>query len=172
LEERESEVVALRENLEQAQREIDRQRRENEQLRKELKAAGRGKTKGPSKRKAKRKRPGRKAGKGPFTFRSAPPPAAASEPPVEVPVTITQCPCCGGDLRWERTDPVTVTDMPEQPQPEVKSCTVEVRRCQRCERVRGQHPDVAPDQYGATAHRVGPRVKAAAHALRHGGSGA
>ncbi|SPE35986.1 hypothetical protein SBA6_500041 [Candidatus Sulfopaludibacter sp. SbA6] len=32
----------------------------------------------------------------------------------------------------------------------------------------GQHPDVAPDQYGATAHRVGPRVKAAAHAVHYG----
>jgi len=169
LEEREAEVVDLHDRLEQAQRENDRLRQENEQLRQELKAAGRGKTKGQSKRKAKRKRPGRKAGKGPFTFRSAPPSAAASEPPVEVKVTITQCPCCGGDLRWERTDPVTVTDMPEPPQPEVKSYAVEVRRCERCgQRVRGQHPDVAPDQYGATAHRVGPRVKAAAHVVHYG----
>src|SRR5450432_3296944 len=170
LKEREAEVVDLCDRLGQAQSEIDRLRRENEQLRQELKAAGRGKTRGQSKRKAKRKkRPGRKPGKGPFTFRSAPPPSEASEPPVEVPVTITQCPCCGGDLRWERTDPVTVTDMPEQPQPEVKSYAVEVRRCERCgQRVRGQHPDVAPNQYGATAHRVGPRVKAAAHAVHYG----
>jgi hypothetical protein len=53
------------------------------------------------------------------------PEGAASEPPVEVPVTITQCPY-RGELRWERTDPVTVTDMPEQAQPEVKSYAVEV----------------------------------------------
>jgi transposase len=169
LEEREAEVVDLRGRLEQAQSEIDRLRDENQQLRKELKAAGRGKTQGESKRKAKRKRPGRKAGHGRFTFRSAPAPSAASEPPVAVPVTITQCPCCGGELRWERTEPVTVTDMPEQPQPEVKSYAVEVRRCERCgQRTRGQHPDVAPDQYGATAHRVGPRVKAAAHVVHYG----
>jgi hypothetical protein len=46
---------------------------------------------------------------------------------------------------------------------------VEVRRCeQRGQRMRGQHPDVAPDQYGATAHRVGPRVKAAAHTMHYG----
>ena len=39
----------------------------------------------------------------------------------------------------------------------------------RCgQRVRGQHPDVVPDQYGATAHRVGPRVKAAAHTVHYG----
>ena len=34
--------------------------------------------------------------------------------------------------------------------------------------VRGQHPDVAPNQAGATAHRVGERVMAAAHALHDG----
>src|SRR3989454_7025383 len=59
--------------------------------------------------------------------------------------------------------------MPERPQPEVKSYAVEVRRCERCgQRVRGQHPDVAADQYGATAHRVGPRLKAAAHVVHYG----
>ncbi|MBI3968638.1 MAG: hypothetical protein HY329_23635 [Chloroflexi bacterium] len=41
--------------------------------------------------------------------------------------------------------------------------------CQECGRTfRGQHPNLAPDQYGATAHRLGPRVKAAAHALHYG----
>jgi transposase len=169
LKEREAELVDLHDRLEQAQREIDRLRQENEQLRKELKAAGRSQTQGQSKRTTKRKRPGRKAGQGPFTFRGAPASSAASEPPVEVPVTITQCPCCGGELRHERIDQVTVTDTPPQPQPEVKSFAVEVRRCERCgQPVRGQHPDVAPDQYGATAHRVGPRVKAAAHVLHYG----
>jgi len=169
LKEREAEVRDLRGRLSEAQEEIDRLRRENEQLRKELKAAGRGKSQGQSKRKKKRKRSGRKAGKGRFTFRSAPAAAAASGPPQPVPVTIIECPCCGGQLRWERTEDVTVTDMPERPQPEVKCYAVEVRRCEACgQRVRGQHPDVAPDQYGATAHRVGPRVKAAAHVVHYG----
>jgi len=169
LKEREAEVRDLRDQLSEAQEEIDRLRRENEQLRKELKAAGRGKSQGQSKRKKKRKRSGRKAGKGRFAFRSAPAAAAASGPPQPVPVTITQCPCCGGQLRWERTEDVTVTDMPERPQPEVKCYAVEVRRCEACgRRVRGQHPDVEPDQYGATAHRVGQRVKAAAHAVHYG----
>jgi transposase len=169
LEERKAEVRDLREQLGQAQTEIDRLRQENERLRKELKAAGGGKSRGPSKRKAKRKRPGRKAGQGRFTFRGSPAEAADSGPPHPVPVTITQCPCCGGELRWERTDEATVTDMPERPQPEVHRYAVEVRRCEACgQRVRGQHPDVAPDQYGATAHRIGPRVKAAAHAVHYG----
>ena len=34
--------------------------------------------------------------------------------------------------------------------------------------VRGQHAEVAPDQYGATAHRFGERVMALAHALHDG----
>lgn len=34
-------------------------------------------------------------------------------------------------------------------------------------KVRGEHPDLAPDQYGATAHRLGPRAMAAAHALHY-----
>src|SRR6266566_2457020 len=169
LKEREAEVGVLRNRLSQAQEEMDRLRRENEQLRKELKAAGRGIARGQSKRKAKRKRSGRKTGKCRFTFRGAPATAATNGPPQPVPVTITQCPCCGGALQWERTDEVTVTDMPERPQPEIKCYAVEVRRCEACgQRVRGQHPDVAPDQYGATAHRVGPRVTAAAHAVHYG----
>src|SRR5256885_16557461 len=71
LKEREAEVGVLRNRLSQAQEEIDRLRRENEQLRQELRASGRGSARGQSKRKAKRKRSGRKAGKGRFTFRGA-----------------------------------------------------------------------------------------------------
>jgi hypothetical protein len=170
IEELEQENEVLRERLEQSNEENEGLRRENEQLRKELKAAGRGSRHGRRKPKADPKRPGRKAGQGPFTFRQAPADTgASSEPPIEVPVTVGQCPCCGGELRYERTDEATVTDMPPAAQPEVKSYAVEVRRCQRCgQRVRGQHPDVAPDQYGATAHRVGPRVKAAAHTVHYG----
>ena len=170
MEELEQENEVLRERLEQAEDDNERLRRENEQLRKELKAAGRGSRHGKRKPKADPKRPGRKAGQGPFTFRKAPADRGASdEPPIEVPVTVGQCPCCGGELRYERTDEATVTDMPQASQPEVKSYAVEVRRCEGCgQRVRGQHPDVAPDQYGATAHRVGPRVKAAAHVVHYG----
>jgi hypothetical protein len=67
---------------------------------------------------------------------------------------------------------VSVTDIPAQPQPEVRRYAVEVRDCRECGRkIRGQHPDIAPGQQGATAHRVGPRVRAMAHALHylHGG---
>src|SRR5207247_7472509 len=59
LKEREAEVGVLRNRLSQAQEEIDQLRRENEQLRQELRASGRGRARGQSKRKAKRKRSGR-----------------------------------------------------------------------------------------------------------------
>ena len=35
-------------------------------------------------------------------------------------------------------------------------------------RVRGRHPDIASGQHGASAHRLGERVKAAAHVLHYG----
>jgi hypothetical protein len=132
IEELEQENEVLRERLEEAQEDIERLRRENEELRKELKAAGRGTRRGRRKPKAHPKRPGRKAGQGPFRFRQAPADATAhSEPAIEVPVTVGQCPCCGGELRYERTDEATVTDMPQAAQAEVKSYAVEVRRCER-----------------------------------------
>jgi hypothetical protein len=63
---------------------------------------------------------------------------------------------------------VSITDVPAQPQPEVRRYAVEVRDCRVCGRkIRGQHPDIAPGQHGATAHRVGPRARATAHALHY-----
>jgi transposase len=115
------------------------------------------------------KPPGRKPGSGPFRYREAPPPEAITEPPVDVTVTLEACPVCGGLLTEERVDLVYRTELPELPCPQVTQYRVWVCRCTVCGiQVRGQHPDVAPDQAGATAHRVGARVMAAAHALHYG----
>ena len=55
------------------------------------------------------------------------------------------------------------------PRPQVTGYRVQICRCRSCgKQVRGRHPDVAPDQYGASAHRVGRRVMAAAHVLHYG----
>jgi len=114
------------------------------------------------------KRPGRKPGQGTFSFRQAPRPEEITEPPVDVPVTLESCPGCGGRLVEERVDFAYITDLPPLPRPRVIQYRVWVCRCTSCGRkVRGEHPDLAPDQYGATAHRVGPRAMAAAHTLHY-----
>lgn len=115
------------------------------------------------------KPPGRKPGSGPFRYREAPPPEALTAPSVAVQVTRDGCPICGGPLEEERVDFVYTTELPEMPRPQVTQYQVWVCRCTVCgHQVRGQHPDLAPDQYGATAHRLGPRVMAAAHTLHYG----
>lgn len=120
--------------------------------------------------KANPKPPGRKPGQGPFLRRDGP--AVASDQFI-IPVMVKErcCPDCGGELGEEKQEIVSMTDIPAQPKPEVRLYAVEVRHCQRCGRsIRGQHPEVAADQQGATAHRLGQRVKALGHVLhyRHG----
>lgn len=115
------------------------------------------------------KRPGRKAGQGCFTYRPAPSVEAVTEPPIAVPVTEPVCPHCGGVLVEDGTEVASITDLPAQPRPVVRQYQVAVCRCQSCgRRVRGRHPDLAADQYGATAHRLGPRLLATGHALHYG----
>ena len=156
------------------QRELERLRVENERLRRELDLALRATKRqaapySKGKRVSKPKPPGRKPGQGKWSRRRAPAADEVKGPAVEVPVTETVCGECGEELEWERTDEVSVTDVPPQHQPQATVYQIEVRRCRGCgRRVRGRHPDVAPDQQGATAHRVGPRTKAVAHALHYG----
>lgn len=115
------------------------------------------------------KRPGRKPGEGTFSYRKAPLPKEVTGPSVDVPVTGDTCPECGGMLQHERVDRAYVTDIPPVLQPMVTEYRVQVCRCTSCgKQVRGRHPDVAPEQYGASAHRVGRRAMAAAHVLHYG----
>lgn len=121
------------------------------------------------KRVARPKRPGRKPGSGTFRYREVPPVDQLTEPPIDVPVTLPVCPACGGPLAEAGVDFAYTTDIPPRPRPTVTQYRVAVCRCTVCgTRVRGQHPAVAPDQYGVTAHRVGVRTMAAAHALHYG----
>jgi transposase len=120
-------------------------------------------------RKSQPKRPGRKPGQGHFTFRTLPTPDQWTAPPIEVRLPESICPCCGEPLQEQRVDFAAITDIRPQPKPIVQPYRVWVYRCPTCETtVRAPHPDLAPDQYGATAHRIGPRVMAAAHATHYG----
>ncbi len=112
------------------------------------------------------KKPGRKPGEGPFQRREVP--AGELEAAVEVPVDQVACEC-GGELEADGFEFVSNTDVPPLPQPEVKIFKVGYCRCKTCgKRVRGEHPEVAPNQTGATAHRVGPRAMVLAHLLHYG----
>jgi len=149
------------------QRQIEDLRKRNEELRREDKRSAAPFSKGE--RKKNPKRPGRKPGQGEFSRRQEPLTDASSGPPVDVPVEETRCPFCGGRLEQEEPEEVSVTDMHAAPEPEVSLFRVHVCRCRKCGRkTRGQHPDVAADQHGATAHRLGPRIKAMAHSLHYG----
>jgi len=166
IEELERENQRLRTELERAIAEIERLKKALEEaLRSGRRQAAPYST---GKRTAHPKPPGRKARQGVFRHRQAPPEEAVTEPIVEVPVEAIQCPACGGPLEAQAPEVVTVTDLPERVQPKVTAYQVAVGRCRQCKRVvRGRHPAVAADQYGATAHRLGPRVKAAAHLLHY-----
>jgi transposase len=142
---------------------IEQLRAEMEQLKRKGSAAPFSK----GTRKPDPKPPGRKPGQGFFRFRGEPEQTAPVET-IRVPVTADSCPCCGGELGEIGEEIVSTTDVPPEPQPEIHRYAVEIRECSRCGRkVRGQHPDVASDQHGATAHRVGPRAKALAHILHY-----
>ena len=145
-------------------------RRANERLQAEieqLKRRGGAAPFSKGKRKPDPKAPGRKPGQGYFRFRAAPE-ASAADKEVAVPVTEQCCPDCGGKLGKACREMVSITDIPAQPQPEIHHYAVEVRQCRQCGgKVRGRHPGIAAGQHGATAHRIGPRVKALAHILHY-----
>jgi transposase len=115
------------------------------------------------------KTPGRKPGQGMFKRREAPAPESLSEPPIGVPVAETTCPKCGDGLAADRVEDASVVDLPAVVRPRARIFRVDVHRCTGCgATVRGRHPDLAADQRGATAHRLGPRLWAAAHHLHYG----
>lgn len=115
------------------------------------------------------KRPGRKPGQGLFKTRETPTPERLSEPPIEVPLEASACSRCGGELALDHVEDASITDLPEVIRPRVRLFRVAVHRCTGCgQTARGRHPELAADQRGATAHRLGPRLLAAAHQLHYG----
>lgn len=111
------------------------------------------------------KQPGRKPGQGPFSRRQAP----LAEPTETIMGQAPGC-CanCGGVLEQVGEEVATTIDLPPQPRPVVTAYRVPVCRCRQCGRpARGSAPGLPPDQTGATAHRVGPGLMAAAHTLHY-----
>ena len=76
------------------------------------------------------------------------------------------CSRCGSELEGCRVEEASITDLPAVIRPRVRLFRVGLRRCKSCgATARGRNPDLAPDQRGATAHRLGPQRLAAAHRL-------
>jgi len=159
-------VSNLTARVEKLQAEVQALREENERLKRQGDRQAAPFSKG--KPKADPKPSGRKKGQGRFTYRRAPHPDEITAPPVDVPVKRRTCLSCGGKLIEERVDFAYVTDLPPRVKPLVRQYRVSVCRCEECgERVRGDHLDLAPGQYGPSAHRLGPRLKAMSHALHY-----
>jgi transposase len=116
-------------------------------------------------RKADPKKPGRKPGQGPFIRRAEPVPGPADQVEhLSAPLDATTCPQCGANLEIKE-ETATVEDIPPEPPRVIKRFRVETGWCPVCGwRGWGAHPDLAANQYGASAHRVGPCVLA--HALK------
>src|SRR3954466_13224276 len=162
-----TELAALKARVEERLAEDAALRAQLDQLARDAKRQAAPFSKGQPK--AQPRRPGRKPGRGRFTFRPLPPPDQWTSPPIEVRLPDPACSCCGEPLQEHRVDLATVTDLPPQPRPVVQPYRVWVYRCPGCRTtVRAPHSDLAPDQFGATAHRIGPRAMAAAHATHYG----
>lgn len=115
--------------------------------------------------KANPKKPGRKPGQGNFVRRVEPVPGPADTVEnLAAPLEAPTCPQCGANLEVKE-ETATVEDTPPEAPRVIKRFRVEVGFCPVCGwRGRGAHPDLATNQYGASAHRVGPCVLA--HALK------
>ena len=115
--------------------------------------------------KANPKKPGRKPGQGNFVRRIEPVPGPADTVEnLAAPLEAPTCPQCGANLEVKE-ETATVEDTPPEAPRVIKRFRVEVGFCPVCGwRGRGAHPDLATNQYGASAHRVGPCVLA--HALK------
>jgi transposase len=164
--EQQRQIAGLRSQLEEATTVVEKLRAEVTELQRSSKRQATPFSKGN--RAQQPKRPGRRPGEGTFSFRQEPSPEEITDPPVDVPVALEACPGCGGRLTEERVEFAYLSELPPMPRPKVTQYRVGVCRCTNCGRhVRGEHPDLAPGQYGATAHRLGPRALAVAHALHY-----
>lgn len=123
-------------------------------------------SKGP--KKGERKKPGRKKGEG--EFRNKPPPDPGSVTELVFVNPPKTCPHCGSvDIEVD-DDPeeFSTTDLPDEPRPKVVCGRRAKGHCRHCgKKWRATHPNVPNDQFGATAHRLGPRVRAEAHRLHY-----
>jgi len=76
------------------------------------------------------KKPGRKPGKGLFRYRAAPEQATLPGAFIEVPVTLSACPACGGRLVAEGAEWASTTELPAVIVRKVSQCSKNARGAQ------------------------------------------
>lgn len=112
------------------------------------------------------KRPGRKRGgaHGRHGHRLAP----AHADRIEDAWLPAWCPCCGGQVAFERVAEQSQTDL-AAPVVVTTRFRVRIGRCQQCgRRVQGSHPEQTSDALGAAGTGIGPHAKAWAAWLHYG----
>lgn len=113
---------------------------------------------------AKPKRPGRKKGKGRFSYRRKPAPEEVNETK-EAPLEC--CPGCGGPLTDRKEHEQFVVDIPPV-KPVITRYVTHSGHCAHCQRrVRSRHPEQISEATGAAGVVVGPRAKALAADMKH-----
>jgi len=166
---RDSTITALESQLQQRDQSIATLQEENRQLQEQLDEAKRaGKRQATpfarKKRVAEPKRPGRKQGKGRFSYRRKPAPAEVKETK-ETPLEC--CPDCGGPLTDRKEHEQFVVDIPPV-EPVITRYVTYSGHCAHCQRrVRSRHPEQISEATGAAGVVVGPRAKALAADMKH-----
>lgn len=113
------------------------------------------------------KKPGRRRGEGRFAHRAAPNFSGCDVTECAAEIDRPDCPQCGGTLVPEEDEEASTVILPRI-RPAVQRFRIARSRCTCCNLiVRGTHPDLKPDQQGATAHRVEDRVYALAQMLHY-----
>jgi len=155
----------LRDDLRRSEAERQRLRRENDKLKDELDAARRTASRQAAPfsrgtRVATPRRPGRKPGAAYGAHATRRRPTHVDET-YEAPLP-TQCPHCAGAVRVERVAPQYQEELPVQ-RPVVRAFRVHIGRCTACHRrVQGRHRLQTSDALGAAAVQLGPQAVALA----------
>jgi transposase len=158
----------LREDLRRSEAERQRLRRENDKLRDELDAARRAvyRQAAPFSRGTRvrhPRRPGRKPGAAYGVHATRQPPPRIDET-YDAPLPPT-CPHCAGPMRVERIAMQYHEDLPVQ-FPLVRAFQVQIGHCTQCQRrVQGRHPLQTSDALGGAAAQLGPQAIAFAALL-------
>jgi transposase len=115
-----------------------------------------------------KKKSGRRPGKGKFNRRREPQPKPEDKvEQIEVTLKDRQCPDCGTSMEVS-LERASIEDVPAEPTRWIRIFVIEVGQCPRCGRkLRAEHPDLAEDQHGASAHRVGDNAYAQALSLHY-----